>query len=39
MDKIIVLSQGKTIEEGAFTELLDKGGVFFGLAKAQGITS
>ena len=39
MDKIIVLSQGKTIEEGTFKELLDKGEVFFGLAKAQGITS
>ena len=39
MDKIIVLSQGETIEEGTFKELLDKGEVFFGLAKAQGITS
>ncbi len=39
MDKIIVLSQGKTIEEGTFKELLDKGGIFFGLAKAQGITN
>ena len=37
MDRIIVLSRGQTIEEGKFDELLDKGGVFYGLARAQGI--
>ena len=39
MDRIIVLSQGQTIEEGTFDELLAKDGVFFGLARAQGITA
>ena len=39
MDRIIVLSQGQTIEEGTFDELLAKDGVFFGLARAQGITT
>ena len=37
MDRIIVLSRGQTIEEGTFDELLEKGGVFCGLARAQGI--
>jgi len=39
MDRIIVLSQGQTIEEGTFDDLLVKDGVFFGLARAQGITA
>ena len=37
MDRIIVLSRGQTIEEGTFDELLEKGDVFCGLARAQGI--
>ena len=37
MDRIIVLSRGGLVEDGGFAELLAKGGVFSGLAKAQGI--
>jgi len=37
MDRIIVLSRGGIIEEDGFDALLADGGVFFGLAKAQGI--
>jgi subfamily B ATP-binding cassette protein MsbA len=39
MDRIIVLSRGGIIEEGGFDEMLAKGGVFSGLARAQGITA
>ncbi|MDP6795234.1 MAG: ABC transporter ATP-binding protein [Verrucomicrobiota bacterium] len=39
MDRIIVLSRGRIIEEGSFDELLAKGEVFSGLAKAQGISA
>lgn len=38
MDKIIVLSRGRIIEEGTFEELLKLNGVFAEMARKQGIT-
>ncbi|MDQ6631841.1 MAG: multidrug ABC transporter ATP-binding protein, partial [Verrucomicrobiota bacterium] len=38
-DEIIVLSQGKIIEQGSFEELLRTGGAFANMAKRQGIFS
>jgi len=38
MNKIIVLSKGKIIEEGTFEELLKKNGTFAMMAKKQAIT-
>jgi ABC-type multidrug transport system fused ATPase/permease subunit len=37
MDRIIVLSQGRIVEQGGFDELLRAGGVFAAMAKRQGI--
>ena len=37
MDQIIVLSEGQIVEKGGFQELLRRGGVFAGMAAAQGI--
>jgi len=36
-DGIVVLSEGKIVEQGHFKELLRQGGVFAGLARKQGI--
>ena len=38
-DRIIVLEQGKIIEDGAFAELLQKGGAFAAMARRQGIVA
>ena len=38
-DRIIVLSQGRIIEQGSFAELLWSGGVFAAMAKRQGIST
>jgi ABC-type multidrug transport system fused ATPase/permease subunit len=37
MDSIIVLAQGRIIEQGTFTELLDARGSFAAMARKQGI--
>ena len=37
MDRVIVLSQGRIIEEGTFDELLQRGGLFADMARRQGI--
>jgi len=37
MDRIIVLARGRIVEEGAFDELLRRGGVFADMARRQGI--
>ncbi len=37
MDRIIVLSRGQIVEQGAFDELLRRGGMFTGMAARQGI--
>lgn len=37
MDKIIVFSQGRIVEEGSFQELLLRGGIFADMAAKQGI--
>jgi subfamily B ATP-binding cassette protein MsbA len=37
MDRVIVLSQGRIIEEGTFDELLQQGGLFSDMARRQGI--
>jgi ABC-type multidrug transport system fused ATPase/permease subunit len=37
MDRIIVLSRGQIVEQGAFDELLRRGGLFTGMAARQGI--
>ncbi len=39
MDRIIVLDEGKIIEDGSFSELLARGGRFCDLARRQGIYS
>ena len=36
-DKIIVLSEGRIVEEGHYQELLRSGGIFAGLARKQGL--
>lgn len=36
-DKIIVLSEGRIVEQGHYQELLRSGGIFAGLAKKQGL--
>ena len=38
-DRIIVLEQGRIIEDGAFAELLQKGGAFAAMARRQGIVA
>jgi subfamily B ATP-binding cassette protein MsbA len=38
MDRIIVLSQGRIVEQGTFQELLQQNGAFAAMAKRQGIT-
>ena len=38
-DRIIVLVQGRIVEEGTFTELLQKGGSFAAMAQRQGMLS
>ncbi|MBI5686923.1 MAG: ABC transporter ATP-binding protein [Verrucomicrobia bacterium] len=38
-DRVIVLDQGRIVEQGAFTELLQKGGAFAAMAKRQGMLS
>jgi len=35
MDRIIVLDNGKIVEEGKHSELLDKGGLYFRLWNSQ----
>ena len=37
MDRIVVLKQGRIVEEGSFAELLQFGGVFADMARRQGI--
>ena len=37
MDQIIVLSEGQIVEQGGFQELLQRGGIFAGMAAGQGI--
>jgi ABC-type multidrug transport system fused ATPase/permease subunit len=37
MDQIIVLSEGRIVEQGGFQELLQRGGIFAGMAAGQGI--
>ncbi|NDB76727.1 MAG: ABC transporter ATP-binding protein [Verrucomicrobia bacterium] len=39
MDRIIVLSEGRIVEQGGFQELLRAGGVFAGMARRQGIST
>lgn len=36
-DKIVVLAAGRIVEQGGFNQLLDRGGVFAGMARRQGI--
>ena len=38
MDRIIVLSEGRIIEQGGYLELLQKSGVFSSMAQKQGLT-
>jgi ABC-type multidrug transport system fused ATPase/permease subunit len=37
MDRILVLANGRVIEEGSFDDLLRKGGSFAAMATRQGI--
>jgi ABC-type multidrug transport system fused ATPase/permease subunit len=37
MDSIIVLSEGRIVEQGSFTELVNAGGSFAAMANRQGI--
>ena len=39
MDKIIVLDEGRVVEEGGFAELLERDGVFAEMARKQGLTT
>ncbi|MBI1842555.1 MAG: ABC transporter ATP-binding protein [Verrucomicrobia bacterium] len=39
MDRIIVLRQGRIVEDGGFKELLKRGGLFAAMARGQGIES
>jgi subfamily B ATP-binding cassette protein MsbA len=38
MDRIVVLAEGRVVEQGAFHELLRQGGIFAAMAARQGIT-
>ena len=37
MDTIIVLSEGRIVEQGRFEELLQRGGMFAAMASRQGL--
>ncbi len=37
MDQIIVLKDGRVVEQGTFDELIRAGGAFAGMARKQGI--
>jgi subfamily B ATP-binding cassette protein MsbA len=39
MDSIVVLAAGKIVEQGSFSELLERGGLFDAMANRQGIFS
>ena len=39
MDKIIVLEEGRVVEEGGFAELLERDGVFAEMARKQGLAA
>jgi ABC-type multidrug transport system fused ATPase/permease subunit len=39
MDKIIVLEEGRVLEEGGFAELLERDGVFAEMARKQGLAA
>ena len=39
MDRIIVLTQGRIVEQGTFQELLAAGGTFAAMARRQGMVS
>lgn len=39
MDKIVVLDQGRIVEEGAFKELIARGGLFADMARKQGLVN
>ena len=39
MDKIIVLEEGRVVEEGGFAELLERDGVFAEMARKQGLAT
>ena len=39
MDKIIVLDEGRVVEEGGFVELLERDGVFAEMARKQGLAT
>jgi ABC-type multidrug transport system fused ATPase/permease subunit len=36
-DRVIVLAEGRLVEEGSFGELLERGGTFATMARRQGI--
>ncbi len=36
-DRVIVLTEGRIVEEGSFNELVEKGGTFASMARRQGI--
>jgi ABC-type multidrug transport system fused ATPase/permease subunit len=37
MDRILVLSEGRVVEQGRFDELLARGGLFASMARRQGL--
>ena len=39
MDRIIVLSAGRIVEDGTFEALVRSGGLFADLARRQGVTA
>ena len=39
MDQIIVLEEGRVVEEGGFLELLERDGIFAEMARKQGLTA